>query len=253
MTDVRDAARPDLRLDGRCVILTGASQGIGAALASALHLAGARTVLAARHIADVEVTDEARQLAVACDVTVEGDRHKLVTTALEWSGRVDVLINNAGFARSAPALEETATDVKRTVDSNLLGPLRLCQLVGAGMVERGSGSIVNVASLIGSRSVDRYALASYAASKAAIIALTRELASQWGRDGVRVNAVAPGWFPTRMTGFLEDAEQADWIVRHTSLGRTGRLEEMVGPVLFLAGEASSYVTGQVLAVDGGWL
>lgn len=237
------------------MVVTGASSGLGAGLAAAFHEAGASVVLASRHADTLE--EQAARLpgcvAVPCDVTAEDDRQRLVRTAETRFGRVHVLVNNAGFARSAPALDETDPDVRRTWETNLHAPYALSRTVARRMVDGDGGSIVNVASLSALRSFDRYALASYAASKAGLVALTRELAAQWGRQGVRVNAVAPGWFPTRMTGQLEDNAQVDWIVAHTSLGRPGRVDELAAAVLFLAGDAASYVTGQLLAVDGGWL
>lgn len=251
--DDQPAFTIDLRLEGRVVVLTGASLGIGAALAAGFRQAGARLVLAARHVEELQAQAGVDELVVSCDVADPADREALLSATLGRFGRVDCLVNNAGFARSAPATAESPDDVRRTVETNLVGPFDLCRLFGERMLQDGSGSIVNVGSVSGSHVMDRYPLASYAASKAALVALTRELAWQWGRGGVRVNAVAPGWFPTRMNGFLEDSDQADWVARHTSLGRPGAVEELVGPVLFLASDTSTYVTGQALAVDGGWL
>jgi NAD(P)-dependent dehydrogenase (short-subunit alcohol dehydrogenase family) len=128
----------------------------------------------------------------------------------------------------------------------------LAQLVGRHMLQRGSGSIINIASAAASASLDRYGLAGYVASKSAVVGLTRELASQWGGRGVRVNAIAPGWFPTASSGFLTDPDQVAWISARAPLGRPGRLDELDGPLLFLASDASSYLTGETLRVDGGW-
>jgi NAD(P)-dependent dehydrogenase (short-subunit alcohol dehydrogenase family) len=236
---------------GRTVVVTGATSGIGGALVDAFGAAGARVVGAARHLPDGPPRDGV--LLVRCDVSVVEDCERLVAEAVAAYGGVDVLVNNAGTAQSGLATEEPAGQVRQTFATNVLGPFHLSTLVAQQMAARGGGSIVNVSSLVGIRAMDRYPLASYAASKAALVGLTRELAAQWGRRGIRVNAVAPGWFPTRMTGHLEDADQRAWIEQHTSLGRPGTLEEITGPVLFLAGDASSYVTGQLLSVDGGWL
>jgi NAD(P)-dependent dehydrogenase (short-subunit alcohol dehydrogenase family) len=235
---------------GRTVVVTGASSGIGAGLVAAFSAAGAAVVGAARH-PPAEPSEGV--LMVRCDVSVAEQCQDLVAAAVSAYGGVDVLVNNAGFARSAPAAEETSEDVDRTFGTNLVGPFHLSRMAAEQMVARGGGTIVNVSSLIGRRATDRYPLATYAASKAGLVALTRELAAQWGPLGIRVNAVAPGWFPTRMTGYLEDVDQHAWIVQHTALRRPGTVEELAGPVLFLAGDASSYVTGQVLPVDGGWV
>ena len=248
-----DIGGPLPRFEGRTVLVTGGSMGIGAALVDAFTAAGANVVVGARHPTDARDDGrEGRPLMVRCDVGVEADRRSLLETATTRFGGIDVLVNNAGFARSAPALDESATDVERTIGTNLTASFELSRLVARQMIAQGAGSIVNVASVSAAHVMDRYALASYAASKAGLVALTRELAAQWGRHGVRVNAVAPGWFPTRMNGFLTDPDQATWVSRHTSLGRPGRVEEMTGPVLFLASDAASYITGQLLPVDGGW-
>jgi NAD(P)-dependent dehydrogenase (short-subunit alcohol dehydrogenase family) len=235
---------------GRTVVVTGATTGIGAALVAAFRAAGADVVGAARSVPDGSADGT---LMVRCDVRVPEECEALVAAVLGAYGGVDVLVNNAGFARSAPAMDETPDDIDRTFATNVVGPLHLSRMAAEQMAVRGGGSIVNVSSLIGLRATDRYPLASYAASKAAIVALTREHAAQWGPLGIRVNAVAPGWFPTRMTGYLEDDDHRAWIVQHTALRRPGTLDEAVGPVLFLAGDAASYVTGQVLPVDGGWI
>ncbi|HEV7762050.1 MAG TPA: SDR family oxidoreductase [Acidimicrobiales bacterium] len=124
--------------------------------------------------------------------------------------------------------------------------------MGATMIAAGGGSIVNVASLAAERSVDRYPLAAYSSAKAAVVALTRSLAAEWGRHGVRVNAVGPAFFPTRLSGFLPDPDQVAWIEGHTALRRTARLDELDGTIVFLASDPSSYITGQHLLVDGGW-
>ncbi len=241
-------------LEDRVVLVTGASEGLGAELARAASAAGARVVLTARR--EQLLVEVAAQLGearvVPGDVTVEGDRQRIVESAIDAYGRVDVLVNNAAVAAAGPAADEPLSTVEDTMAANLTSVLRLCQLMAPGMLARRRGSIVNVASISALRSFDRFGLASYAASKAGVLGLTRELAAQWGAAGVRVNALAPGWFPGGTNGYLRNDELRDWIGRHTALGRPGRPEELASVMVFLASDASSYITGQTLSVDGGW-
>jgi NAD(P)-dependent dehydrogenase (short-subunit alcohol dehydrogenase family) len=175
-----------------------------------------------------------------------------VEAALERYGRIDILVNNAGVAFSAPAEDEDIERVRTLVETNLLAVFAMAQLVAPHMFEQGGGTIVNIASPSATTSLDRYPLAGYAASKGGVVALTRELAAQWGRRGVRVNAIAPHFFPAATDGYLEDPELVRWLTARLPLGRTARIEELDGPLLFLCSDASSYVTGQTLVVDGGW-
>ncbi len=241
-------------LGGKVVVVTGASQGLGQAIARAANRAGAQVVLAARQIPPM--TRLAEELGgatvVRCDVMAEGDRVALIDAATSAYGRLDVLVNNAGIASAGPATGESLKTGERIIATNLTAVLRLCQLAATGMIDSGGGAIVNVSSLSGFRSFDRYGLAAYAASKAGVTGLTRELAAQWGRYGIRVNAVAPGWFPGGTNGYLQDEDLRAWISAHTALGRPGRPEELAATAVFLASEAAAYVTGQTLAVDGGW-
>jgi NAD(P)-dependent dehydrogenase (short-subunit alcohol dehydrogenase family) len=241
-------------ISGRVAIITGASTGLGEQFARAMHAAGAHVVLAARRVELVEkvVAELGGGLAVRCDVTDAQDREGLVDAALRAHGHIDVLVNNAGVADAQPAMDESIAGLRSVMETNLHAVFALCQLAEPSMIERGAGSIVNIASLSYARSLDRYALASYAASKGAVVALTRELAAQWGRDGVRVNAIAPAFFPSNLSGWLQDPAQVDWISGRTALRRPGRREELDGTLLYLASDASSYVTGQTLVVDGGW-
>ncbi len=242
-------------LDGQVVIVTGASSGLGEQLARALAGAGAIPVLAARRAdrlaaicADVPGAD-----AVTCDVTDEDDRRRLVDEVMERHGQLYGLVNNAGAGATAPALK-TPTDVfARVVDLNLTAPFGLSRLAAEKMRAGGGGAIVNIASVMGLRSIGEIPDAAYVASKAGVIGLTRELASQWGRHGIRVNAVAPGFFASEMTAELGDDPEKfpDFLLNRTPLGRGGRTGELDEAVLYLLGSGSSFVTGHVLSVDGG--
>jgi len=244
-------------LGGKVVIITGASSGLGVQLAEALAAGGALPVLAARRAARLRevATAVAGADAIACDVTREEDRERLVAEVLERHGRIDGLVNNAGVGATAPALRTPATTFSRVLDLNLVAPYALSCLVADHMRNgNGSGkSIVNVASVMGLRSLGQIPDAAYVASKAGLIGLTRELASQWGRYGIRVNAVAPGFFASEMTGELgADADSfPDWLTDQTPLRRGGRPGELDESILFLLGDRSSFVTGHVLTVDGG--
>lgn len=242
-------------LGGRVALVTGTSSGLGKQFAKALDGAGARVVLASRrHETDLELAETLlhEALAVRCDVRDVQDRAALVDAALQRHGRIDILVNNAGVAHSAPAEEEDLDGVRHLLDTNLTAVFALSQLVAPHMFERNGGVIVNIASPAATTSLDRYGLAGYAASKAGVVALTRELAAQWGRRGVRVNAIAPHFFPTATDGYLQDPELVGWLTARSPLGRTARIEEIDGPLLFLCSDASSYVTGQTIVVDGGW-
>lgn len=241
-------------LAGRVAIVTGTSSGLGVQFAKALDAAGARVVLASRrHEVDVVLAETLHDaLAVRCDVRGPEDRATLVASAIERHGRIDILVNNAGVAFSGPAEDEDAERFSSLLDTNFVAVLALSQLVAPYMFDHGGGAIVNIASPSATTSLDRYPLAGYAASKAGVVALTRELAAQWGRRGVRVNAIAPHFFPAATDGYLQDPDLVAWLTDRLPLGRTARIEELDGPLLFLCSDASSYITGQTLVVDGGW-
>ncbi len=170
-------------------------------------------------------------------------------------GRIDVLVNNAGIDHIGPALDQTVGDFRRELEVNLVAPFELTRLMARSVIERGGeGSVVNVASIWALAGIGQIPDAGYAASKGGLVSLTRELAAQWARRGVRVNALAPGFFRTEMTEgrMFGDERSEAWLRRRTPMGRGGAEEELDGALLFLASAASRFVTGAVLPVDGGW-
>ncbi len=247
------------RLDGQSVIVTGASSGLGARFAQTVAAAGARVVLGARRIDRLEdlvstiVASGGEALPVKCDVTVEEDVRRLIATCVDRFGGVDVLVNNAGVAPAEDAQTETLDSFRKVVAVNLEGIYSCAREVGSAMLQAGKGSIVNTASISGLVAGDGPDTPSYVASKGAIISLTRELAVRWAQHGVRVNALAPGYFPSEMTeGTLQDDQGREFVEARTPMGRAGRPAELDGALLFLASSASSYVTGVTIPVDGGW-
>lgn len=244
------------RLDGKTAVVTGASSGIGEAVAIAFAQAGATVYAVARR------KDRLSELAERCqgiepwvvDLSDQDDCERLVPAVVEAAGGVDVLVNNAGISNIARAQEETTADFRRVLDLDLVATFVLSREAGKAMIGQGrGGSIINVSSsagLVGSGDLPQ---ASYAASKAAVVNLARELAVQWARYAIRVNALAPGWVETDMTReyFATDRGRAA-VERLTPLRRAADVDEIAAAALFLASDASSYVTGAVLAVDGGW-
>jgi NAD(P)-dependent dehydrogenase (short-subunit alcohol dehydrogenase family) len=245
------------RLDGKVVVVTGASAGLGARFARVLDAAGARVVLAARRVERLELLAEELHDAhvVACDLAEDGAPEALVAATLAHYDRVDVLVNNAGTSDPVPAFEEATAKFTSTLRVNLVAPFELAREAARAMVASGvGGTIVNVASIWGVVGVGQIPEAGYAASKGGLVSLTRELAAQWARQHVRVNCLAPGWFRTEMTeGRMFGDERAErWIRQRTPMGRGGAEHELDGALLFLASNASTFVTGQTICVDGGW-
>ncbi|MGI9623739.1 MAG: SDR family NAD(P)-dependent oxidoreductase [Acidimicrobiales bacterium] len=242
-------------LEGKVAIVTGASSGFGAHFSRLLAANGATVVAAARRRERLDELANGSDAinAVSCDVSNDDDCKRLVDTTVERFGGVHVLINNAGLGDPGPAIDESMEEFRYTVEVNLNACFLLSRLVAVPMTEQAWGSIVNIASVHGLVASAPNNQAGYAASKGGLVNLTRELAVQWVRHGIRVNAIAPGYFETELTEeMIADDGGARWITRNTPMRRPGVLEELDGPVLLLASDAGSYITGQTIAVDGGW-
>jgi NAD(P)-dependent dehydrogenase (short-subunit alcohol dehydrogenase family) len=244
-------------LAGKVAVVTGASSGLGVAFATGLAEAGADIAICARRVEKLEDTRAQVQalgrrcVAVRADVANPEDCTHVVDETVRELGRVDVLINNAGIGTAVPASRESPDDFRRVIDINLNGSFFMAQACARAMSD-GGGSIVNIGSVLGSTSAF-LPQAAYASSKAAIIGLTRDLAQQWtGRKGIRVNALAPGFFASEMTDQYPDGYLEQMMFR-VPAGRKGEARELVAAAVFLASDASSYITGSVLPVDGGLL
>ena len=244
------------KLDGKVVVVTGASSGLGVAFAEGLADAGADIAICARRVEKLEQTRERveatgrRCIAVQADVSKPEDCRRVVDETVAQLGKVDVLINNAGIGTAVPASREQPDEFRRVIDINLNGSYFMAQACGRAMKD--GGSIVNIGSVLGSTTAG-LPQAAYAASKAAIIGLTRDLAQQWtGRKGIRVNALAPGFFHSEMTEQYPEG-YLDMMMVRVPAGRAGDARELVAAAIFLASDASSYVTGALLPVDGGML
>jgi NAD(P)-dependent dehydrogenase (short-subunit alcohol dehydrogenase family) len=248
----------DNTLSGRTAVVLGASSGIGRALALGLAQAGANVSASARRMEQLEQLAEEihasgrRCVTQASDVTDMSSLQALSERTLQEFGGVDILVNAAGITARTPTLTLKMEDWNRILDVNLTGTLRSCQIFGRHMLDKGYGRIVNIASL--STFVAFHEVAAYGVSKAGVGALTKSLAVEWGKQGVNVNAIAPGVFPTELNQkLLSGTPRGAELIARTPMGRFGKTEELVGACVFLASEAASFVNGEVITVDGGFL
>lgn len=244
------------RLDGKSALVTGAARGLGQAMAVALAQAGA-DVVAADLGECRETQDRIQALGRRCavenaDVSASGAAQKLVDEALAAFGRLDILVNNAGIIRRAPFLEFSEKDWDEVLSVNIRAVFLLCQSAARVMVKQGRGKIINIASMLSFQGGIR--VPSYTASKSAVMGLTRLLACELGPQGINANAIAPGYMATENTRALrEDPERNQAILERIPMGRWGNPDDLAGIVVFLSSEASDYINGYTIAVDGGWL
>ncbi len=253
-----DLVVPDFRLDGLVAIVTGASSGIGHRFSRVLAAQGATVIAAARRadrLDELAAADEQIH-AATCDVSDDDQLTALVDRAVAEFGRVDIVVNNAGTTDAVtPAEHQDPAQFRHVVEVNMNACFVLAAAAARQMiVQESGGSIINISSVHGLVAAAPNAQAAYAASKGGLVNLTRELAAQWARHRIRVNAIAPGYFETELTEamFVGEDSGLRYIRRNTLLGRPGELEELDGTLLLLASGAGTYITGQTLAVDGGW-
>jgi NAD(P)-dependent dehydrogenase (short-subunit alcohol dehydrogenase family) len=247
-----------MNLTGKTAVIVGGTSGIGKALSLGLAGEGADVVASSRSETNVaEVAAEIEKLGrqtwrVCSDVSDRSSLEKLLESTLERFGKVDILINCAGKIKRTPTLALPDEEWADIIDTNLTGTLRACQVFGKHMLERGYGRIINIVSL--STYVGFHEVAAYAASKAGVAALTRSLAVEWSSKGVLVNAIAPGIFRTALNaGLLDGTPRGQELLMRTPMGRFGKTEELIGAAVYLSSDSASFVTGQVLVVDGGFL
>lgn len=255
MTSIPGTAARIFDLNGRVAVVTGGSSGLGASIAEALASLGARVaVVARRRDKLVELADRIGGIAVTCDLSDPDQVGSVIPTVVENLGPPEILINAAGNMFTYERAESEPLDaISNTLNLNLVAPFLLAQNTFPHMQAAGRGSIINISSISGRVGIPGIPQASYAASKAGLSGLTAELAVQWARHSIRVNTVAPGFFRSEITDQLyTDERSSQYLRRNTPLPTVGTAEDIVGAVIWLAGDAGRYVTGQTIVVDGGW-
>jgi NAD(P)-dependent dehydrogenase (short-subunit alcohol dehydrogenase family) len=247
-----------LELGGRTAVVIGGTSGIGRAIAHGLAEAGADVVCTSRRSEQVDAAAAEiegfgrRTIRCVSDVSDRASLENLLSETKSVFGKVDIVVNSAGITKRTPSLDLQEEEWNAILETNVTGTLRACQIFGRHMIENGYGRIINIASL--STFVSLFEVAAYAASKAAVASLTKSLAIEWAKSGVNVNAIAPGVFRTALNEkLLDETPRGKEFLLRTPMGRFGKVEELAGAAVFLASEAASFVTGEILVVDGGFL
>ena len=244
-------------LDGKVAVVTGGNRGIGKAISLGLAKAGANIVIVQRSDGESEAAEEIRNLGRKCltiqfDLSDTSNIHTIIDQTITSCNRIDILINNAGVQRRSPAAEFPINDWDDVMNVNAKSVFYLCQAAGKKMIEQGQGKIINLASLLSFQGGIN--VPAYAASKGAVAAFTKSLSNEWAKFGVNVNGIAPGYIATDMnTALIADNSRNSQILERIPAGRWGKAEDLVGAAIFLASDASNYINGEIVTVDGGWM